>query len=100
MGFFEVVYEVVKRIPKGKVATYGQVAKMIGYPRKSYVVGWALHANPQPGVIPCHRVVNREGKLSGAFAFGGADAQRMLLEEEGVKIDEDGIINLEIYLWK
>ena len=72
------VYEVVRRIPKGKVATYGQVAALAGAPRNARFVGYALHSNPEPGVIPCHRVVFRDG------SFGGPERQRLLLEEEGV----------------
>jgi methylated-DNA-protein-cysteine methyltransferase-like protein len=100
MGFFNDVYNVVKKIPAGKVATYGQIAKMIGQPQKSKCVGWALHSNPQEGVIPCHRVVNRKGELSGNFAFGGMERQKMLLENEGIIFNKDGIIDLEKYLWK
>ena len=80
MSFFENVYEAVQLIPRGKVATYGQIARMIGAPRSSRAVGYALHANPRPGVIPCHRVVNREGRLAPAFAFGGPEIQAQLLE--------------------
>ncbi len=100
MGFFDLVYESVKSIPAGKVATYGQIAKMAGQPRKARIVGWALHSNPQPGVIPCHRVVNRNGELSGAFAFGGPDEQKSLLESEGIIFDDCGKIDLQKYLWK
>ena len=78
------VYEVVRRIPKGKVATYGQVAALAGAPRNARFVGYALHSNPEPGVIPCHRVVFRDGSLAPGFAFGGPERQRLLLEEEGV----------------
>ena len=99
MGFFEQVYEVVKTIPGGKVATYGQIARMLGQPRKAKFVGWALHVNPSPGVIPCHRVVNRFGQLSGAFAFGGQDEQKRLLSCEGIIFNEDGTINLELFQW-
>ena len=94
---FEKIYEVVKTIPKGKVATYGQVAMLSGNPRWSRVVGYALHVNPQPGVIPCHRVVNRFGETSKAFAFGGEDIQRKLLEEEGIVFGKDGKIDLTKY---
>lgn len=100
MPFFEDVYKVVKRIPKGKVATYGQIARLIGEPRKARIVGWALHSNPYRGVVPCHRVVDRNGKLSGGFAFGGMEVQKKLLEDEGIKFNSDGIINLNEYLWK
>lgn len=99
MAFFEEVYNIVKRIPKGKVATYGQIAKMLGHPRKSKIVGWALHSNPYKGIVPCHRVVNRNGELSGSFAFGGADMQQLLLKEEGIIFESNGIINLQEYLW-
>lgn len=100
MSFFENVYEAVQLIPRGKVATYGQIARMIGAPRSSRAVGYALHANPRPGVIPCHRVVNREGRLAPAFAFGGPEIQSQLLESEGVEVGEDFIVDLEKYLWQ
>lgn len=100
MGFFEDVYGIVKKIPKGKVSTYGQIARILGQPTKSKIVGWALHSNPYPGVVPCHRVVNRNGELSGGFAFGGLEAQKKMLEEEGIKFGNNGIIDLKIYLWK
>lgn len=99
-GFFERVYDVVRLIPRGKVATYGQIARLVGAPHCSRQVGWALHVNPEPYVIPCHRVVNREGKLSGAFAFGGTDAQRFLLAEEGVEFECDDKVDLQKYLWE
>ena len=100
MSFFENVYEAVQLIPRGKVATYGQIARMIGAPRSSRAVGYALHANPRPGVIPCHRVVNREGRLAPAFAFGGPEIQAQLLESEGVEVSEDFVVDLDAYLWK
>jgi methylated-DNA-protein-cysteine methyltransferase-like protein len=97
MTTFERIYEVVKNIPEGKVATYGQVALLAGNPRWARVVGYALHNNPQPGVIPCHRVVNREGKVADTFAFGGGTIQREILEKEGIKFEKDGHIDLNIY---
>ena len=90
MNTFERIYEVVKTIPAGKVATYGQVARLAGNPRLSQIVGYALHSNPRPGEIPCHRVVNRFGGLAPAFAFGGENMQRALLESEGVEFDDNG----------
>ena len=99
-GFFDKVYETTKQIPFGKVATYGQIARLCGNPRAARQVGCALHVNPQPGVIPCHRVVNREGKLSGAFAFGGSDAQRYLLAKEGVEFADDQTVDLAKFLWE
>ena len=100
MSFFENVYEAVQLIPRGKVATYGQIARMIGAPRSSRAVGYALHANPRPGVIPCHRVVNREGRLAPAFAFGGPEIQAQLLESEGVGVGADFVVDLGKYLWQ
>ncbi len=97
---FGKIYEVVKRIPKGSVATYGQVATLCGNPRWARVVGYALHVNPQPGVIPCHRVVNREGSVAPGFAFGGEGVQRQMLENEGVRFLSDGRVDLSRYLWK
>ena len=92
MNTFEKIYEQVKKIPEGKVATYGQIALMAGNPRWSQIVGYALHSNPEPGVIPCHRVVNKEGKLAKSFAFGGENVQRNLLKNEGVIfLDEDTV---------
>ena len=84
-GFNARVYEVVRRIPRGEVATYGQVAALAGAPRNARFVGFALHANPEPGAIPCHRVVFRDGSLAPGFAFGGPERQRRLLEDEGVR---------------
>ncbi len=100
MNFFEKVYEIVKQIPEGKVATYGQIAYALGSPRAGRQVGFALHVNPQPYIIPCHRVVNRLGRLAPAFAFGGEEVQAMLLEKEGIKVGEDFTVDLEKYLFK
>ena len=99
MTTFKKIYNVVSRIPKGKVATYGTVARMAGNPRWARVVGYALHVNPAPGIIPCHRVVNREGKTADTFSFGGGDIQRQMLEEEGIVFESDGHIDLSKYLW-
>ena len=98
MTVFGKIYEVVARIPKGKVATYGQVALLAGNPRWSRVVGYALHANPDPEKIPCHRVVDRFGSVSKAFAFGGENRQISLLESEGVKLN-NGVVDLCVYQW-
>ena len=97
MNTFEKIYEVVKSIPKGKVATYGRVALLAGNPRWARVVGYALHTNPAPGIIPCHRVVNREGRVAPGFAFGGEGVQRQLLEAEGIVFESDGRIDLTKY---
>ena len=90
--FADSVFEVVCRIPRGQVATYGQVARMVGRPRSARFVGFALHANPRPGIepesIPCHRVVFKDGSLASGFAFGGPGVQLNLLLEEGVRFIE------------
>lgn len=98
-SFYQKVYAVVRRIPKGKVATYGQIAILAGSPRASRVVGYALHVNPEPGIIPCHRVVNREGRVAPAFAFGGSDVQEEMLRAEGVIFAEKGYVLLDGQLW-
>lgn len=93
------IYEAVKKIPKGKVATYGQVALLAGNEKMARAVGNALHKNPEPGIIPCHRVVDSKGNLAGAFAFGGANIQAKLLEDEGVNV-VDGKVDLKKYQMK
>ena len=96
---FEKIYDEVKKIPQGKVATYGQIACLSGNPRWARVVGYALHVNPDPDNIPCYRVVNREGRVSKAFAFGGENMQRLLLAEEGIEFLNDGRVNLKKHFW-
>lgn len=98
MNTFEKIYAVVRKIPKGKVATYGQIASYAGNPHWSQVVGYALHSNPDHEGIPCFRVVNRFGELSSAFAFGGINRQQELLEAEGIEVT-DGKVDLKLYLW-
>ena len=95
-NYFENVYDLVKKVPKGKVVTYGEIARALGNPRMARQEGWALHVNPKPLVIPCHRVVNRFGELSSAFAFGGKNRQAELLREEGVSV-MDGKVDLKKY---
>ena len=90
------IYEAVKKIPKGHVATYGQIAEWAGDKNMARAVGNALHKNPNPDEIPCFRVVNSKGELAGAFAFGGPDNQAKLLEAEGVKV-VNGKVDLKIY---
>lgn len=80
------IYNAVKKIPRGTVATYGQIAELAGDKKMCRAVGNALHKNPNPDEIPCYRVVNAKGELSGAFAFGGADAQQKLLEADGIEV--------------
>ena len=95
MTAFERIYEVVRTIPKGKVASYGQIAALAGNPRWARVVGYALHQNPEPGVIPCHRVVHADGAVSSAFAFGGPNTQVELLKNEGVAFLDDTRVDMK-----
>lgn len=93
------IYEAVKKIPKGKVATYGQIAELAGDKRMARAVGNALHKNPDPDNIPCFRVVNSKGELAGEFAFGGAGEQEKLLMADGIEVT-DGRVNLKEYQWE
>ncbi len=104
MGAFnDKVFEVVRRIPRGKVATYGQVARLVGAPRKARFVGYAMRANPKPGngeaAVPCHRVVFKDGAICEGYAFGGPEAQRSLLEAEGVSFTDETHVDLDVCLW-
>lgn len=96
---FQKIYEVVKEIPYGTVASYGQVAALAGNRRLAKVVGYALHVNPNPEQIPCYRVVNVKGEVSKVFAFGGENRQRELLEQEGVQFLENGCVDMLQYRW-
>lgn len=90
--YYEKVYELVRKIPKGKVTTYGILGKKLKMSPR--VIGQALHANPYEGDVPCHRVVNREGRIAPNFAFGGLDIQKKLLESEGIKFKDN--LHIEI----
>lgn len=90
------IYEAVKKIPRGKVATYGQVAELAGNKKMARAVGNALHKNPDPDKVPCYRVVNAKGELAGEFAFGGAGAQAKLLRADGIEVS-NGKVDLEKY---
>lgn len=92
---FNRIYDIVKQIPKGSVASYGQVAELAGNKRWARVVGYALHVNPDPLNIPCHRVVTKDGRVSEAFAFGGSNRQVELLMQEGVTFTEDGMVDMK-----
>ena len=98
MNSFEKIYEVVKQIPYGNVASYGQIATLAGNKRWSRVVGYALHSNPDEKLIPCYRVVTKAGYPSKAFAFGGENKQIELLMAEGIEFI-DGHVNMEKYCW-
>jgi len=98
MNTFDLVYKQVKRIPKGKVTTYGAIAKKVGISNPR-VVGYALHVNKDPDNIPCHRVVNRFGEVAKGYAFGGTGIQKQLLEKEGVIFDHGKVV-LEKYFYQ
>lgn len=98
--FFQKVYTIVSQIPKGKVATYGQIAAILGEPRGARTVGWAMRSAPAHLNLPCHRVVNKSGALAPDYAFGGTKNQRTMLENEGVTFQSDGRIDLERHLWQ
>lgn len=97
------VFDVVRCIPRGRVASYGQVARLIGAPRSARYVGYALRANPDPGTeadnIPCHRVVFKDGGLCKGFAFGGPDVQREMLEAEGIVFVDDVHVDMDACQW-
>lgn len=95
---FESVYDVVKKIPRGKVATYGQIAILAGDVKGARTVGWALHSNPDPDAIPCYRVVDRNGHVSSAFVFGGENRQIEFLEADGIPCP-DGYVDLSKFQW-
>ncbi len=97
-NFFDRVYSVVKRIPYGKVTTYGHIAEVCGIKSAARTVGWALNGAKESG-LPCHRVVNRFGALTGKMHFGDPDIMEDLLKSEGVEFDEDGCVKLDKYLW-
>lgn len=96
---FEKIYSIVARIPVGKVATYGQIAVLAGMSNGARTVGWAMRAVPENRKLPCHRVVNKAGKLAPEHVFGGQDIQRSLLEAEGVSFRLDGTIDMDSQLW-
>jgi len=98
-SFFSKVYEVVRQIPEGKVTSYGAIAKYLGSPQSSRMVGWAMNASHSLDDVPAHRVVNRKGLLTGKHHFGGGTIMQQLLENEGVHIIEDQIQDLEKHFW-
>lgn len=98
--FSDRVFEVVRIIPKGKVATYGQIARMIGAPRSARYVGFALRGNPDLEIYPCHRVLFKDGSICEGYAFGGPEVQRGLLAEEGVAFIDDTHVDMEAHAWR
>ncbi len=98
-NFFDKVYEVCRLIPEGRVTTYGAIARYLGSARSARMIGWAMNSAKNREDVPAHRVVNRNGLLTGKSHFGGSDAMKQLLEAEGVKVKGDQIVDLERYLW-
>lgn len=98
-GFCNRVYEIVAKIPTGKVATYAQIAEMLGDPAAARDVGHAMSHAPAGHSLPCHRVVNRTGALAPEYAFGGQEKQRAMLEAEGITFFSDGRIDMSRHLW-
>jgi methylated-DNA-protein-cysteine methyltransferase-like protein len=94
------IFDVVARIQPGRVTTYGWIARAIGAPRSARIVGWALHSGARRHEVPCHRVINRVGELSGAWAWGEPERMRQLLEDEGIEFDAHGRISLQRYGWE
>ncbi|MCI0515430.1 MGMT family protein [candidate division KSB1 bacterium] len=99
-NFFEQVYTLVSQIPSGKVATYRQIAILLGNPRASRTVGWALHQLPEGSPVPWHRVINAQGKISTTTITELPDWQKILLEQEGIRVPNDGRIDLSQYQYQ
>ena len=98
-SFFQKFYQVVRQIPEGRVTSYGAIAKYLGAARSSRMVGWAMNASHQDDTIPAHRVVNRQGLLTGKHHFGGTNLMQQLLENEGVVIHSNQIQNFKDCFW-
>ena len=98
-SFFEKVYKVVRLIPEGRVTSYGAIAKYMGTAKSSRMVGWAMNASHKDFTVPAHRVVNRNGLLTGKHHFGGTNLMQQLLENEGLLVKDNQIVNLEDYFW-
>jgi methylated-DNA-protein-cysteine methyltransferase-like protein len=99
-NFFERVYEIARQIPEGKVTSYGAIAKALGAARSARMVGWAMNASHAMEDVPAHRVVNRNGLLSGKHHFEGTNLMQQLLENEGVKIINNQIVDFEKHFWQ
>lgn len=97
--FFQRVYEVVRRIPYGRVTTYGAIARAVGSPQSSRTVGYAMNASHSLPDVPAHRVVNRSGVLTGKHHFAGSNTMQRLLEQEGVEVREDRVVQFDQLLW-
>lgn len=99
-NFFERVYDVVRQIPHGRVTSYGAIAKYLGAARSARMVGWAMNASHSMEDVPAHRVVNRKGLLTGKFHFDGTNLMQQLLENEGIKVVDNQIVDFEKYFWE
>jgi len=97
--FFQRVYRVVRRIPYGRVTTYGAIARAVGSPQSSRTVGYAMNASHSLPDVPAHRVVNRSGVLTGKHHFAGSNTMQRLLEQEGVEVREDRVVQFDQLLW-
>ena len=98
-NFFERVYEIVRQIPDGKVTSYGAIAKAIGAARSARMVGWAMNASHNLEDVPAHRVVNRNGMLTGKHHFDGTNLMQQLLENEGIKVVDNQIVDFNTHFW-
>jgi methylated-DNA-protein-cysteine methyltransferase-like protein len=98
-NFFERVYEVARQIPYGKVTSYGAIAKVLGAARSARMVGWAMNASHNLEDVPAHRVVNRNGLLTGKHHFDGTNLMQQLLESEGIEVRENQIVDFEKHFW-
>lgn len=99
-NFFQRVYEIVKQIPCGKVTSYGAIAKVLGTARSARMVGWAMNASHHLEDVPAHRVVNRKGLLTGKLHFDGTHLMQQLLENEGIEVKDNQIVNFESHFWE
>lgn len=99
-NFFEKVYDVVRQIPYGKVTSYGAIAKALGTARSARMVGWAMNASHNLEDVPAHRVVNRNGLLTGKHHFDGTNLMQQLLENEGIKVIDNQIVDFEKHFWE
>ena len=98
--FFDRVYQVVRLIPKGRATSYGAIAKYLGTKSGSRMVGWAMNASHHLEDVPAHRVVNRNGLLSGKHHFDGTNLMQQLLESEGIKVENNQILDFELVFWE
>ena len=99
-NFFERVYEVVRQIPEGRVTSFGAIAKALGTARSARMVGWAMNASHNMEDVPAHRVVNRKGLLTGKFHFDGTNLMQQLLENEGVAVEDNQVVDFETLFWE